>query len=99
VHRGKLILYGCGDLINDYEGIAGMERYRGDLSLLYFPTLEIPGGCLRRLEMVPMGIRRMRLSGVGDADREWLRATLDREAGCFGGGVVDAGRVLELRTS
>jgi poly-gamma-glutamate capsule biosynthesis protein CapA/YwtB (metallophosphatase superfamily) len=28
VHRGKLILYGCGDFINDYEGIGGYEHYR-----------------------------------------------------------------------
>src|SRR5262249_26154341 len=28
VYRGHLILYGCGDFLNDYEGIAGEERYR-----------------------------------------------------------------------
>ncbi|MDR8394405.1 CapA family protein [Aliifodinibius sp. S!AR15-10] len=39
VYRDRLVLYGCGDLINDYEGIAGHEEYRGELSLLYFPTL------------------------------------------------------------
>ena len=35
VFGGKLVLYGCGDCINDYEGITGHERYRGDLRLLY----------------------------------------------------------------
>eukprot|EP00959_Pyramimonas_sp_CCMP1952_P199097 4164666-Pyramimonas_sp.AAC.1 len=25
VYKGKLIMYGCGDLINDYEGIRGMQ--------------------------------------------------------------------------
>jgi poly-gamma-glutamate synthesis protein (capsule biosynthesis protein) len=34
VFGGKLVLYGCGDCINDYEGITGHERYRGDLRLL-----------------------------------------------------------------
>ena len=28
VFRGKLILYGCGDFINDYEGITGHRAYR-----------------------------------------------------------------------
>jgi poly-gamma-glutamate capsule biosynthesis protein CapA/YwtB (metallophosphatase superfamily) len=28
VFGGKLVLYGCGDCINDYEGITGHERYR-----------------------------------------------------------------------
>ena len=34
------ILYGCGDLLTDYEGIRGNEAYRGDLGLLYLVTLE-----------------------------------------------------------
>ena len=33
VYHGKLVLYGAGDLINDYEGIAGHEEFRGDLVL------------------------------------------------------------------
>ncbi|MGH1571072.1 CapA family protein [Methylobacterium sp. P31] len=37
VYRGKLILYGCGDFLNDYEGIVGHEEFRGDLTLMYFP--------------------------------------------------------------
>jgi hypothetical protein len=32
----KLILYGCGGFIDDYEGISGYEEYRDDLRLLYF---------------------------------------------------------------
>jgi hypothetical protein len=29
----------CGDFLNDYEGITGYERYRGDLALMYFLRL------------------------------------------------------------
>jgi poly-gamma-glutamate synthesis protein (capsule biosynthesis protein) len=39
VHRGRLILYGCGDFLDDYEGIAGYEEYRGDLGLIYFASV------------------------------------------------------------
>ena len=39
VYHGKLILYGCGDFIDDYEGISGYERFRDDLVLMYFPTV------------------------------------------------------------
>ena len=42
VYRNRLILYGCGDFLNDYEGIRGYERYRDDLALMYFADLE-PG--------------------------------------------------------
>lgn len=31
VYGGRVILYGCGDFVNDYEGISGHERYRDDL--------------------------------------------------------------------
>ena len=36
VYKNKLILYGCGDFLNDYEGIWGYESFRGDLGLMYF---------------------------------------------------------------
>jgi poly-gamma-glutamate synthesis protein (capsule biosynthesis protein) len=31
VYRGRLILYGCGDVINDYEGVRGYAEFRDDL--------------------------------------------------------------------
>ena len=39
VYRQKLILYGCGDFIDDYEGIRGYEQFRDDLVLMYFPVV------------------------------------------------------------
>jgi len=39
VYNGRLILYGCGDFLNDYEGITGYEEFRGDLTLMYFAAL------------------------------------------------------------
>jgi len=84
LHCGKLILYGCGDLLNDYEGIQGHEEYRGDLSLLYFLDLDPHGGELCHLGMTPLQIRGFRLCRAAPADAEWLRATLDRESRHFG---------------
>ncbi|GAB1640360.1 CapA family protein [Krasilnikovia sp. MM14-A1259] len=77
VHRGRLILYGCGDLINDYEGIGGHERYRADLRLLYLAEFEAPGGMLAALRMVPLRARRLRLDRATAGERSWLRDTLD----------------------
>ena len=34
IYKGRLILYGCGDFLNDYEGISGEEEYRSDLTSL-----------------------------------------------------------------
>jgi poly-gamma-glutamate capsule biosynthesis protein CapA/YwtB (metallophosphatase superfamily) len=78
VYRGKLILYGCGDLIDDYEGISGFDDYRDDLRLLYLPTLAVGSGELAGLRMVPMQARRMRLCPPSSTDRAWLREVLDR---------------------
>lgn len=81
---GKLILYGCGDLLNDYEGISGHGEYRPELSLMYFPEVDPATGGLRGLEMVPMRVRRFRLERAAAEDAEWLRGTLDREGRALG---------------
>jgi len=84
VFRGKLILYGCGDCIDDYEGIPDPRAYRDDLRLLYFASLEAGTGQLAALRMAPMRARRMRLQLAPAADRQWLRTVLDRISRRFG---------------
>jgi poly-gamma-glutamate capsule biosynthesis protein CapA/YwtB (metallophosphatase superfamily) len=79
VHEGRPILYGCGDFINDYEGISGHEEFRSDLVLAYFLTLDRSSGRLLRLEMTPFRTRRFRLERVARRDTEWVRTTLDQE--------------------
>ena len=84
VHRDRLILYGCGDFLNDYEGIGGHEDFRGELGLMYFPTLDRATGRLRELELVPTRIRRFRVNRAGRRDRAWLFARLRREYQALG---------------
>jgi poly-gamma-glutamate synthesis protein (capsule biosynthesis protein) len=88
MHRGRPILYGCGDLVNDYEGIAGMAAYRGDLVLLYVVTLAGSARRCRAFEMLPFRLRRLRLTRPDEADLVWLQRRLDRECARFGGRVV-----------
>ena len=87
VYRDRLILYGCGDFLNDYEGIAGHEGYRGELGLMYFPVLDVATGRLRALELVPTRIQRFRVTHAGREDRTWLLERLRREYRAFGIGV------------
>jgi poly-gamma-glutamate capsule biosynthesis protein CapA/YwtB (metallophosphatase superfamily) len=94
VYRDRPIFYGCGDLLNDYEGIAGHDEFRADLVLLYLPTLE--DGRLTALDMIPLRIRHFSLRRPPAADRAWLAATMDRECRRFGHGVVEATRGLAL---
>jgi poly-gamma-glutamate capsule biosynthesis protein CapA/YwtB (metallophosphatase superfamily) len=78
IYRGHLILYGCGDLIDDYEGIGGYERFRPDLRLLYFAHVEADTGRLIELRMAPMQVDRLRLQRAEPTDTVWLADTLSR---------------------
>jgi poly-gamma-glutamate synthesis protein (capsule biosynthesis protein) len=80
VYANRPILYGCGDFVNDYEGIGGYEEYRPDLALMYFVTLDPTTGELARFEMTPIRIRRFKLNRGTGADAQWLRDTLNRES-------------------
>jgi poly-gamma-glutamate capsule biosynthesis protein CapA/YwtB (metallophosphatase superfamily) len=83
VYRGKLILYGCGDFIDDYEGITGHEEYRDDLRLMYFVSVEPDTGALLGLRMVPLKARQLRLHRASSEDAAWLQATLTRISNRF----------------
>jgi poly-gamma-glutamate capsule biosynthesis protein CapA/YwtB (metallophosphatase superfamily) len=84
VYRGRLIIYGCGDFLTDYEGIPGYEEFRSYLSLAYFATLHIQSGSLVRLEMVPFLTRRFRLERAPKLEAQWLRQMLNREGADLG---------------
>jgi poly-gamma-glutamate capsule biosynthesis protein CapA/YwtB (metallophosphatase superfamily) len=84
VYRGRLILYGCGDCIDDYEGISGYEEFRDELRLLFFASLTPGTGTLQALQMVPMRARKMRLQRASAADSRWLAGTLSRISRGFG---------------
>lgn len=87
VYRGKLVLYGCGDFLNDYEGITGYETYRDDLALMYFVDVNATSGHLSALTIIPLKIRKFRLEHSSEQDVEWIRQTLNRESGKFGAAV------------
>ena len=90
VYRERLVLYGCGDFLNDYEGIGGHQTYRPDLVLMYVPLVDAATGALRALSAVPMQIRHFRLHRAPEEGVAWLHATLDREGGKHGAHVIRA---------
>jgi poly-gamma-glutamate synthesis protein (capsule biosynthesis protein) len=79
VYRNRLILYGCGDFLNDYEGISGYEEFRDDLALMYFADIGRGSRDLVALDIVPLQIRQFRLVRASRADAAWLQGMLDRE--------------------
>jgi poly-gamma-glutamate synthesis protein (capsule biosynthesis protein) len=98
VYREKLVLYGCGDFINDYEGIAGRDEFRDDLVLMYLPRVEWRTGALIELRMVPMRIHKMRLNHASPVEADWLRARLGAICSRFGSRLdMAADRSFRLR--
>lgn len=80
IYRERLILYGCGDFLNDYEGISGYEEFRADLVLAYLPALDAATGRLHACAMVPFRLRRFRLERADAEETEWLRGVLARRS-------------------
>ncbi len=84
VYRDRLILYGCGDFLNDYEGIGGHEYYRDDLGLMYFASMDPSTGKLVQLQMTPTQIKHFKVNRTSRDDALWLAHTLNREGKNFG---------------
>jgi poly-gamma-glutamate capsule biosynthesis protein CapA/YwtB (metallophosphatase superfamily) len=88
VYRNRLILYGCGDFLNDYEGISGYEEFLDDLTLMYFASVDVTNGNLLELDMVPLQMRRFQLVHASSEDTDLLLETLDRESRKFGARII-----------
>lgn len=97
VYHNKAIIYGCGDLINDYEGIdSSHPEFRSELTLMYFPTLDPANGELVRFEIIPMRVARLRLQRATREEAEWLTETLDRESWVKGSVILQPNGRIEI---
>jgi len=95
IHRGRLILYGCGECIDDYEGISGYEEFRGDLVPLVFATIDPATGRLVEVRIAPMQIHRFSLRRAAPADARVLADTLAEISAAFGTAVAyDGDRIV-----
>lgn len=95
IRSGRAIVYGAGDVLNDYEGIGGYEAFHPDLVLAHLPTLDRRDGTLVAYEARPLRIRRFRLERAAPEDAARLARILDRESRPFGTAVrLEAGRLV-----
>lgn len=83
LYRQRLICYGCGDFVNDYEGIRGHEAYRAHVSLMFLLILDLQGRA-RALKIVPMQMKQLRLQYASDDDAAWITRVLQKESGDYG---------------
>jgi len=90
VFNGRLILYGCGDFVTDYEGISGYPAaagFRGDLALMYFIELDSSSGELVTARLVPLRMQRFRLERTSAIDTTWLCNRLNNFGKPFATGI------------
>lgn len=88
IYKERPILYGCGDFLNDYEGIEGYEAFRGDLVVMYLATFASRPARLVQLDLRPFRIAKFRLNHAAPDDTAWLQKTLDRESATLGTRIV-----------
>lgn len=100
IYRGRPILYGCGDFINDYEGIRGHETYRADLVMMYFIEGDLHPFSLKSLRLYCLKIRKFKLIRPQSDEFLWLRHKLNQVSAPFSTSfeVLKEG-VLEIKLS
>lgn len=98
VYKEKPVFYGCGDFLNDYEGITGYEEFRSDLGLMYFPRMDALTGKLTDMRMTPTQIKHFRVNRASNEDAVWLTDTFNRENKWLGTRVqMNGDGILTLR--
>lgn len=81
IYKGRLILYGAGDFITDYEGIRGYEEYRGDLTCMYFISFFCRGGM--KVQIVPVRVKNFQVIRPSWDENDWLLKTLQQASARF----------------
>lgn len=61
VYNNKLILYGCGDLINDYETIGDHDAYFPHVNIAYYPSYNLSRQLIG-LTLVPYTLKNLQLT-------------------------------------
>ena len=76
IHNGKLILYDCGDLIDDYAATAGAPQYRHHMGALFFADINRENGHAVNFFAVPVRRASYRLEACDAAVSHWVQQTL-----------------------
>jgi len=70
IYKGKPILYGCGDFIDDY---AVTEEYRNDLGFSYFVDWNFESKSVQKIELIPTKIGLCAVSkNLTANDQDWI---------------------------
>lgn len=96
IYQNRPILYGCGDFINDYEGIHGYDHYRGDLSLMYFIECTLKPFKLVSLRLKCLQMKRFKLCLPQPSDVKWMGETLKKVSSPFATGFEETSSIIQV---
>lgn len=80
IYKDRPIFYGCGDFINDYEGIGGHEEYRSDLHLMYFVDIKTNPFKLDSIDIECLKMKRFQLQLASEDELHWMQSMLNEES-------------------
>lgn len=83
LYKNTPILYGCGDLINDYEGITNLHEFKNNLSLMYFLDFDRRLMKIKQLDLVPLKIEQFKLNYASDKECQLLLNILHQQSSVF----------------
>lgn len=83
VYRDKLILYGCGDLINDYEGIGRHEMGDTGVACLDFVRVSPRTGELQHLEVQAWTLKKFRLVRAAAPEKQEFLTQFNNHIAAF----------------
>ncbi len=78
VYKEKPVLYGCGDFINDYEGIDTQQIFRDDISMMFFITMNTKSKELIDVTLVPLIKHQFSLKHLSEEDFRFLESNLNQ---------------------
>jgi len=82
IYKGKPIVYGCGDFVDDY---ATSTEYRNDLGFAYFIDWNFDTKTANQIELLPTKIDKFSVNKMTDPiDRKWLTDTMRLLCSKFG---------------
>eukprot|EP01083_Nonionella_stella_P048285 129186_1 len=79
IYKDKLIFYGAGDFLSDYEGITGNadhNAFHDDLSFMYFVDLDVESGRVEDVILRGSKVKQFQVNYAKHNELKWLQRTI-----------------------
>jgi len=86
LYKERLLMYGAGDYLNDYEGIKGghnHQKFKSNIGFMYFVDYDVSNRRVAQLILTPTQLRNFRVEAPTEMDLQWALRTLQRECKKF----------------